>query len=48
VLHLYLIESLSTAEIARRLNLREGAARMRLSRGLKRLRARLVERGLEP
>lgn len=45
---LKLFEGYTLAEIAARLQISEAACKMRLARGLARLRARLVEEGLDP
>jgi RNA polymerase sigma-70 factor (ECF subfamily) len=47
VLYLRLIEGLSPQEIAIRLGLKDGAVRVRLLRGLRKLRGLLVEQGID-
>jgi RNA polymerase sigma-70 factor (ECF subfamily) len=46
VLYLRLIEELECAEIARRLQLKESAVKMRIKRGLEQLRAKLLKHGI--
>lgn len=48
VIVLKLFEGYTLAEIAARLQISEAACKMRLARGLGRLRARLIEEGLDP
>lgn len=48
VVVLKLYEGYTLAEIAARLQISEAACKMRLARGLVRLRARLVDEGLDP